>query len=135
MREGDGAPEYLFPSTARLRNLTYRAPLFVDVTRSKLTVDEDGSEEVCFRYIRRNHCESRFVRLLMARRTQKRCSLVVFLSCFAVSTAIYHLILNRATNLSMILENARKIRSIGALPFSIAIYKYHLGGLFRCQWK
>lgn len=46
MREGDGAPEYLFPSTARLRNLTYRAPLFVDVTRCKVIVAEDATEEV-----------------------------------------------------------------------------------------
>lgn len=44
MREGDGAPEYLFPSTARLRNLTYRAPLFVDVTRKRVEVNEENEE-------------------------------------------------------------------------------------------
>ena len=45
MREGDGAPEYLFPATARLRNLTYRAPLFVDVTRQRIEVHDSTGEE------------------------------------------------------------------------------------------
>lgn len=36
----------LFPKEARLRNLTYAAPLYVDIERRDKAVHPDGSEEV-----------------------------------------------------------------------------------------
>ncbi|PRW61164.1 DNA-directed RNA polymerase II subunit RPB2 isoform B [Chlorella sorokiniana] len=44
--EADGETAVLFPKEARLRNLTYAAPLFVDIERRDKTVHSDGSEEV-----------------------------------------------------------------------------------------
>ena len=39
--EKDGSPVYIFPNEARLRNLTYAAPLFVDIKKSVLRSGED----------------------------------------------------------------------------------------------
>lgn len=39
--EKDGAPSPMMPNEARLRNLTYSAPLYVDITK---TVVKDGEE-------------------------------------------------------------------------------------------
>ena len=46
--EADGMTSTLFPKEARLRNLTYSAPLYVDMTKTVTTVDAEGtvSEEV-----------------------------------------------------------------------------------------
>eukprot|EP00731_Ephydatia_muelleri_P020921 Em0013g648a len=42
--EKDGAPVALMPNEARLRNLTYSAPLYVDITKTTLKEDEDPVE-------------------------------------------------------------------------------------------
>ena len=46
--EADGMTSTLFPKEARLRNLTYSAPLYVDMTKTVTTVSaaEDKTEEV-----------------------------------------------------------------------------------------
>ena len=46
--EADGMTSTLFPKEARLRNLTYSAPLYVDMTKTVTTVSAEGdtSEEV-----------------------------------------------------------------------------------------
>ncbi|KAJ3200082.1 DNA-dependent RNA polymerase II [Entophlyctis luteolus] len=46
-REGDGDVTPLYPQQARLRNLTYAAPIYVDVTLStrRATEGEDGEQE------------------------------------------------------------------------------------------
>ncbi|KAL4423802.1 hypothetical protein ABPG75_001103 [Micractinium tetrahymenae] len=44
--EADGETAVLFPKEARLRNLTYAAPLYVDIERRDKSVHADGSEEV-----------------------------------------------------------------------------------------
>jgi DNA-directed RNA polymerase II subunit RPB2 len=44
-KEADGSMESLFPRTARLRNLTYSAPLVLKVSQSKVHVNEDREEE------------------------------------------------------------------------------------------
>ena len=41
--EKDGAPTAMMPNEARLRNLTYSAPLYVDITK---TVHKEGEEQV-----------------------------------------------------------------------------------------
>ncbi|KAK4336736.1 hypothetical protein RND71_044136 [Anisodus tanguticus] len=41
--EKDGAPSPMMPNVARLRNLTYSAPLYVDITK---TVYKDGEEQI-----------------------------------------------------------------------------------------
>lgn len=48
MTEADGETGLLFPKEARLRNLTYAAPLYVDMKKVERTTAEDGSvsEEV-----------------------------------------------------------------------------------------
>ncbi|CAI5462463.1 unnamed protein product [Closterium sp. Yama58-4] len=46
MTEPDGETNTLFPKAARLRNLTYAAPLYVDITKTITTRGEDGEEEV-----------------------------------------------------------------------------------------
>eukprot|EP00919_Chromeraceae_sp_WS-2016_P004171 GHVR01009985.1.p1 GENE.GHVR01009985.1~~GHVR01009985.1.p1 ORF type:complete len:586 (+),score=143.42 GHVR01009985.1:71-1828(+) len=40
----DGVVEFLFPHEARLRNLTYAAPLYVDIERRVCGVDDDENE-------------------------------------------------------------------------------------------
>ncbi|KAL4856586.1 DNA-directed RNA polymerase II subunit RPB2 [Chlorella vulgaris] len=44
--EADGETAVLFPKEARLRNITYAAPLYVDLERRDKVVHPDGSEEV-----------------------------------------------------------------------------------------
>lgn len=41
--EKDGAPSPMMPNEARLRNLTYSAPLYVDITK---TIEKDGEDPV-----------------------------------------------------------------------------------------
>lgn len=41
--EKDGAPSPMMPNEARLRNLTYSAPLYVDITK---TIVKDGEDPV-----------------------------------------------------------------------------------------
>lgn len=36
----------MFPNEARLRNLTYSAPIYMDLTRTSKTIDADGVEEL-----------------------------------------------------------------------------------------
>jgi DNA-directed RNA polymerase II subunit RPB2 len=43
MTEADGTTQPMFPNEARLRNLTYAAPLYIDM--KKRTVELDGDEE------------------------------------------------------------------------------------------
>jgi len=43
MTESDGTTQAMLPNEARLRNLTYSAPLYVDMTKKTLTID--GAEE------------------------------------------------------------------------------------------
>lgn len=45
MTEADGETATLWPKAARLRNLTYSAPLYVDVTKFVTRKNEDGEEE------------------------------------------------------------------------------------------
>lgn len=44
MTESDGETATLFPKAARLRNLTYSAPLYVDVTKKVIKKGHDGEE-------------------------------------------------------------------------------------------
>lgn len=44
LEEADGTHEQMFPNMARLRNLTYCAPLLVDVTRTETIIDENGDD-------------------------------------------------------------------------------------------
>ena len=44
--EADGMTSTLFPKEARLRNLTYSAPLYVDMQKQVKTVHPDGEETV-----------------------------------------------------------------------------------------
>lgn len=44
LEEADGAHEQMFPNMARLRNLTYCAPIFVDVTRVDSVIDDEGND-------------------------------------------------------------------------------------------
>lgn len=44
MTESDGETATLFPKAARLRNLTYSAPLYVDVSMSVIKKGHDGEE-------------------------------------------------------------------------------------------
>lgn len=41
--EKDGAPSPMMPNEARLRNLTYSAPLYVDITK---TIVKDGEDPI-----------------------------------------------------------------------------------------
>lgn len=43
--EKDGSPVPLMPNEARLRNLTYSAPLYVDITKTTLRDDENPVEQ------------------------------------------------------------------------------------------
>ncbi|KAL2632234.1 hypothetical protein R1flu_016920 [Riccia fluitans] len=45
MTESDGETATLFPKAARLRNLTYSAPLYVDITKHVVRKGEDGDED------------------------------------------------------------------------------------------
>lgn len=42
--ESDGETATLFPKAARLRNLTYSAPLYVDVCKTVIMKGHDGEE-------------------------------------------------------------------------------------------
>ena len=44
MTESDGETATLFPKAARLRNLTYSAPLYVDVSKKVIKKGNDGEE-------------------------------------------------------------------------------------------
>jgi DNA-directed RNA polymerase II subunit RPB2 len=44
LQEADGVHEQMFPNMARLRNLTYCAPICVDVTRTDTLIDEEGDD-------------------------------------------------------------------------------------------
>jgi len=44
MTEFDGSPQAMLPNEARLRNLTYSAPLYVDMTKTTITTGPDGEE-------------------------------------------------------------------------------------------
>lgn len=44
MTESDGESATLFPKAARLRNLTYSAPLYVDVSKKAIMKGHDGEE-------------------------------------------------------------------------------------------
>ena len=44
MTESDGEMATLFPKAARLRNLTYSAPLYVDVCKTVIMKGHDGEE-------------------------------------------------------------------------------------------
>src|SRR5262249_8277145 len=44
LTEKDGTSEVMRPMVARLRNLTYSAPLFVDVSKTVTEVDESGTD-------------------------------------------------------------------------------------------
>ena len=44
MTESDGETASLFPKAARLRNLTYSAPLYVDVSKRVIKKGHDGEE-------------------------------------------------------------------------------------------
>ncbi|KAH9554263.1 hypothetical protein CY35_08G055300 [Sphagnum magellanicum] len=46
MTESDGETATLFPKAARLRNLTYSAPLYVDVTKYVTRKNDDGEDEM-----------------------------------------------------------------------------------------
>lgn len=43
--EGDGSVQSMFPNEARLRNLTYSAPLYVDIT-TRVIENDEAHEEV-----------------------------------------------------------------------------------------
>ncbi|OAE35376.1 hypothetical protein AXG93_464s1090 [Marchantia polymorpha subsp. ruderalis] len=45
MTESDGETATLFPKAARLRNLTYSAPLYVDITKHVVRKGDDGDED------------------------------------------------------------------------------------------
>jgi DNA-directed RNA polymerase II subunit RPB2 len=42
--EGDGSVQPIFPNEARLRNITYSAPLYVDVHTTVIENDEEQEE-------------------------------------------------------------------------------------------
>ena len=44
--EPDQTTSAMFPNEARLRNLTYAAPLYLDVSRTTKNYDADGNEEI-----------------------------------------------------------------------------------------
>lgn len=44
MTETDGSPQAMLPNEARLRNLTYSAPLYVDMTKTEIQTGPDGEE-------------------------------------------------------------------------------------------
>jgi DNA-directed RNA polymerase II subunit RPB2 len=44
MTEADGTTQPMFPNEARLRNLTYAAPLYIDMKKRCFELDEDGVE-------------------------------------------------------------------------------------------
>uniref|UniRef100_A0A7S3B0D6 DNA-directed RNA polymerase subunit beta n=1 Tax=Haptolina ericina TaxID=156174 RepID=A0A7S3B0D6_9EUKA len=44
--EPDQTTTAMFPNEARLRNLTYSAPIYMDLTRTSKTIDADGVEEL-----------------------------------------------------------------------------------------
>jgi DNA-directed RNA polymerase II subunit RPB2 len=44
MTEKSSTTEQMFPNMARIRNLTYAAPLFVDITKRLFRIDEKGRE-------------------------------------------------------------------------------------------
>ena len=44
--EPDGETYTLFPKAARLRNLTYSAPLYMDISKTVTARGEDGEEHV-----------------------------------------------------------------------------------------
>eukprot|EP00271_Cylindrocystis_brebissonii_P022832 TRINITY_DN8941_c0_g1_i2.p1 TRINITY_DN8941_c0_g1~~TRINITY_DN8941_c0_g1_i2.p1 ORF type:complete len:1189 (+),score=261.50 TRINITY_DN8941_c0_g1_i2:389-3955(+) len=46
MTESDGETATLFPKAARIRGLTYSAPLYVDITKKVIKKTEDGLEEM-----------------------------------------------------------------------------------------
>lgn len=52
--EVDGTPTVLFPHEARLRNLSYSSPLYVEVTRIDIEIDPATKEEREFRHPARN---------------------------------------------------------------------------------
>jgi len=43
IREFDGSSETMYPNMARMRNLTYSAPLLVDISKKVEVIDEDGN--------------------------------------------------------------------------------------------
>lgn len=45
MTEPDGTTQAMFPNEARLRNLTYSAPLYVDMTKTTITTSQLGGEQ------------------------------------------------------------------------------------------
>uniref|UniRef100_A0A7S2SDK5 DNA-directed RNA polymerase subunit beta n=1 Tax=Mucochytrium quahogii TaxID=96639 RepID=A0A7S2SDK5_9STRA len=45
LRESDGSTSTLYPHEARLRNLTYSAPLYIDVTYKRKTLGDDGDDQ------------------------------------------------------------------------------------------
>lgn len=46
MTEPDGETLTLFPKDARLRNLTYSAALYIDITRTTISLGPDGEEQI-----------------------------------------------------------------------------------------
>jgi len=44
MTESDGSPQAMLPNEARLRNLTYSAPLYVDMIKTTITTGPDSEE-------------------------------------------------------------------------------------------
>jgi DNA-directed RNA polymerase II subunit RPB2 len=46
MTELNGQAEQMFPNVARLRNLTYAAPLFVDITKSLIQINGSRGKEL-----------------------------------------------------------------------------------------
>lgn len=46
MTEPDGETLTLFPKDARLRNLTYSAALYIDITRTTISLGPDGEEQM-----------------------------------------------------------------------------------------
>lgn len=44
MTESDGSPQQMLPNQARLRNLTYSSPLYVDMSRTTINVGTAGEE-------------------------------------------------------------------------------------------
>ncbi len=46
MTEMNGQAEQMFPNVARLRNLTYAAPLFVDITKKLIQISPTRGKEL-----------------------------------------------------------------------------------------
>lgn len=46
MTESDGSTQAMLPNEARLRNLTYSAPLYVDIKKTTLDAKSFSSEEI-----------------------------------------------------------------------------------------